>query len=120
LPISPDGRYAATHGPRATLVLCSMETGAMSQLPGVEPGDTSSQWSADSSALYVYHFGEMPARIYRLDIHTGKRTLVRELEPSQHAGVVSIAPIAMSPDATHFAFSYYQNLSTLFVISGLK
>ena len=118
--VSPDGRNAAAHGPNSSLVLCSMETGTMSQLSGVEPGDTSAQWSADSSALYVYHFGEMPARIYRLDIHTGKRTLVRELEPSQHAGVVSIAPIAMSPDATHFAFSYYQNLSTLFVISGLK
>jgi Tol biopolymer transport system component len=118
--VSPDGRNAAAHGPNASLVLCSMETGAMSQIPGIEPGDTSAQWSADSLALYVYHFGDMPARIFRLDIHTGKRTLVRELEPSQHAGVVSIAPIAMSPDATRYAFSYYQNLSTLYVISGLK
>jgi hypothetical protein len=118
--VSPDGRNAAAHGPGASLVLCSMETGAMSQIPGIEPGDTSAQWSADSSALYIYHFGEMPARIFRLDIHTGKRTLVRELEPSQSAGVVSIAPIAMSPDATRFAYSYYQNLSTLYVISGLK
>ena len=118
--VSPDGRNAAAHGPNASLVLCSMETGAMSQIPGIEPGDTSAQWSADSLALFVYHFGEMPARIFRLDIHTGKRTLVRELEPSQRAGVVSIAPIAMSSDATRYAFSYYQNLSTLYVISGLK
>lgn len=118
--VSPDGRNAAAHGPNASLVLCSMETGAMSRIPGIEPGDTSAQWSADSSALYVYHFGEMPARIFRLDIRTGKRTLVRELEPSQRGGVVSIAPIAMSPDATRFAYSYYQNLATLYVISGLK
>ena len=118
--ISPDGHYVAAHGPNASLVLCSTDTGAVAQIPGIEPGDTSAQWSADSTALYVYHFGEMPARVFRLDIHTGKRTLVRELEPSQRAGVVSIAPIVMSPDASRFAYSYYQNLSTLYVISGLK
>ena len=118
--ISPDGHYVAAHGPNASLILCSTDTGAVAQIPGIEPGDTSAQWSADSTALYVYHFGEKPARVFRLDIHTGKRTLVRELEPSQRAGVVSIAPIVMSPDATRFAYSYYQNLSTLYVISGLK
>jgi len=118
--ISPDGHYVAAHGANASLVLCSMDTGVVAPIPGIEPGDTSAQWSADSKALYVYHFGEMPARIFRLHIHTGKRTLVRELEPSQHAGVVSIAPIVMSPDATRFAYSYYQNLSTLYVISGLN
>ena len=118
--ISPDGHFVAAHGPNASLVICDADGGNVAQIPGIELGDTSAQWSADSKALYVYHFGEMPARIFRLDIHTGKRTLVRELEPSQRAGVVSIAPIVMSPDATRFAYSYYQNLSTLYVISGLK
>jgi eukaryotic-like serine/threonine-protein kinase len=118
--VSPDGRFVNANGPNSTLVLCSVETGSIAPIPGIESGDTSAQWSADSSALYVYRFGAMPVRIFRLDIHTGKRTLVKELQPSTHAGVVSIAPVTMSPDAKRFAYSYYQNLSSLFVISGLK
>lgn len=118
--VSPDGRYVTAQGIGPAVVLCSVDRGVIEQIPGIEPGDQAAQWSADNSALYVYRSGEMPARIFRLDIHSGKRTLVRELQPSERAGVISIAPIIMSPDASRFAYSYYQNLSTLYVISGLR
>ncbi len=118
--ISPDGRYVAAQGPDSSVVLCSVSKGTIEQIRGIEPGDNPAQWSADSAALYVYHFGQMPVRIFRLDISTGVRTLVRELKTTELAGVVSIGPITMSPDASRFAYSYYQNLSTLFLISGLR
>jgi eukaryotic-like serine/threonine-protein kinase len=119
--ISTDGRYVTANGPESSVVLCSVDTGKMIEtIPGLEPGDTPVQWSQDSSALYVYRYGEVPARIFRLDIHTGKRTFVRELQSREHAGVISIAPITMSRDASRFAYSYFQSLSTLYVISGLR
>jgi hypothetical protein len=45
---------------------------------------------------------------------------VRELVPADPGGVVSIGPVITNVDASEFAYSYYQALSTLYVISGLN
>ncbi|HWX94808.1 MAG TPA: protein kinase [Terriglobales bacterium] len=118
--ISADGRYVTAQGIDSSVVVCSVETGKIEKIAGLEPGDNPAQWSQDSSALYVYRYGEVPARIFHMDIRTGKRTLVRELQSREHAGVISIAPIIMSRDASRFVYSYFQSLSTLYVISGLR
>jgi serine/threonine protein kinase/Tol biopolymer transport system component len=118
--ISTDGRYVTAEGPESSVVLCSVDTGKVQPIPGFEPGDTAAQWSQDNSALYVYRSGEVPARIFHLDIHTGKRTLVRELQSREHAGVISISPIIMSHDGSRLVYSYFQSLSALYVISGLR
>jgi len=118
--VSPDGRYVTAQSADSSVVLCSVENGNAQKIPGMNSDDTAAQWSEDSSALYVYRSGEIPARIFLLDIRTGQRTLVREISPSERAGVISIAPITLSRNASRFAYSYYQNLSVLFVISGLK
>jgi hypothetical protein len=118
--ISPDGRFVTAQGIDSSVGVCSVEAGKLEKIPGLEPGDNLAQWSQDSSALYVYRFGEVPTRIFRMDIHTGKRTLVRELQPREHAGVTSLGPIIMSGDASRFVYSYFQSLSTLYVIYGLR
>ena len=118
--VSPDGRYVTAQNPSSPVVLCSVENGTAQEIPGMNPDDTAAQWSEDSSALYVFRSGEVPARIVRLDLRTGRRTPVREINPSQRAGVISIFPITMSRDGSRFAYSYYQNLSVLYVVSGLR
>jgi hypothetical protein len=58
--------------------------------------------------------------VQQLDIETGLMKPVRELVPADLGGVVSIAPVITNPDASEFAYSYYQALSVLYVISGLN
>jgi Tol biopolymer transport system component len=117
---SPDGRYLCGGDSSARLGLYPVEGGAprMVQLP--EPGLVASQWSADSKALYVYRAGEAPMKVYRMEIDSGKMTLVRELIPADSAGVVTISPVVTNYKGSQFAYSYYQTLSALYVISGLK
>jgi hypothetical protein len=62
----------------------------------------------------------MPLKIQRLEIATGSMKTVRELVPADPGGVVSIGPVITNVDASEFAYSYYQALSTLYVISGLN
>jgi Tol biopolymer transport system component len=118
--ISPDGRYVTAQSPGSAVVVCSVENGATQKIPGMDVADTAAQWSQDSSALYVYRTGRAPATIERLDLRTGRRTPVTEITPSEAAGVISIGPITMSRDGSRFAYSYYQNLSVLYVVSGLQ
>jgi serine/threonine protein kinase/Tol biopolymer transport system component len=118
--VSPNGLYVAGLGAATSLAVYPINGGKERVIPGLETGFTLAQWSADSSALYVYRTGELPTQIYRVDIATGKRQLVREIMPASPTGVVSISPIVMSPDASRFVYGYYQTLSVLYVVSGLK
>jgi len=117
---SPDGKYLCGADSSAKLGLYPVEGGEprIVQLP--EPDLLASQWSADSKALYVYRAGEVPSKVYRMEIDTGKMTLVRELIPADSAGVVTISPVVTNYKGSQFAYSYYQTLSALYVISGLK
>jgi dipeptidyl aminopeptidase/acylaminoacyl peptidase len=118
-PTSPDGRLMAGEAPNATVVLYPLAGGPPSVVPGLESGFHPVQWSSDSSSIYGYRSGEIPSKIQKVNISTGKQTLVQELTPAAPAGVVMVAPIVVSPDGTRFAYSYSQILSVLYLISGL-
>jgi hypothetical protein len=42
------------------------------------------------------------------------------LQPETTTGLVSISPVVVNHDISRFAYSYYQVLSVLYVISGLQ
>jgi eukaryotic-like serine/threonine-protein kinase len=117
---SPDGKFLAGEIASRELDLFPLDGGPAHHIPDVGPGYVLAQWSADSKALYVFRSGEVPLTIQRVDIATGKMKAVRELVPADRGGVVSIAPVITNVDASEFAYSYYQTLSTLWLISGLK
>jgi Tol biopolymer transport system component len=117
---SPDGKFLAGETADRKLDLFPLDGGPVRHIPDVEPGYVLAHWSADSKALYVYRTGELPLKIQRLDIATGKTKPVRELVPSDLGGVVSIAPVITNVDASALAYTYYQTFSVLYVVSGLN
>jgi eukaryotic-like serine/threonine-protein kinase len=118
-PFSPDGQSLVGVGPNQSVALYSLAGGALRQIPNLDERFHPVQWSRDGSLLYGYHVGEFPSKIYKVEIATGKETLVQELKPGASAGVVNVAPVVVSRDGTRFAYSYNQTLSTLYLISDL-
>jgi hypothetical protein len=84
----------------------------------LQPGFTPVQWSEDNSSVYGYLPG-IPAKVYKVNLVTGENVLVQELQPEATDGVVFIAPVVVTRDGSRFAYSYYQVLSVLYLISGL-
>lgn len=117
-PVSPDGRSIIGKG-SAGPILYSTEGGALRLIPHLNPKFNPVRWSNDGSALYGYYPGELPSKVYKVEIATGKETVIRELRPGAPAGVVTVAPVTVSGDGTRFAYSYNQTLSVLYLISGL-
>ena len=117
---SPDGKYVVGANADNQLSLFPLDGGPARPIPNVDPAYLLAQWSADSKALFVFRQGEVPLKIERLDVATGKAKLVRQLFPMDLGCVVSIGPLIMHVTASEFAYSYYQTLSVLYVISGLK
>jgi hypothetical protein len=116
---SPDGKYVAGSMVDHRLALFPVDDGVPRIVPNADPAYIQAQWSADSKGLYVYLPGEIPIKIRRLDVATGKTIPVREIVPADRGGVVSIGPVATNVNATEFVYSYYQTFSVLYVISGL-
>jgi Tol biopolymer transport system component len=118
--ISPDSRYVAAIGPDQRGYLYPVGGGEPRPIPGFKLGEQPVTWSADSRSIYTYQPGELPARVDRLDIETGKRSLWKELMPSDPAGVENIGPVLMTPDARTCVFGYHRMLADLYLVEGLK
>jgi serine/threonine protein kinase/dipeptidyl aminopeptidase/acylaminoacyl peptidase len=119
-PSSPDSHFVVGVGPNSAVAIYPIGEGSSRSIPGLEAGFLPVQWSSDGSVLYGYHLGELPSRIYKVAIDSGKQTVVQELRPGVPAGVVMVAPVQVSRDGKRFAYSYNQTLSVLYLISGLR
>jgi eukaryotic-like serine/threonine-protein kinase len=118
-PLSPDSRALVGVAHDHSTTIYSFDGGAPRPIPHLANNLTVVQWADTGNALYGYHPGESPSKVYRVDISTGKETAIQELKPGVPAGVVITAPVVVSRDGKRFAYSYNQTLSSLYLISGL-
>ncbi|MFN2579308.1 MAG: protein kinase [Pyrinomonadaceae bacterium] len=117
---SPDGKFFTTMAPDKRIWIYPVDRGEPRQVLGLSAGDEPLGWAADGHSLYVYRRGELPARIYRLDLSTERKELWREVMPSDPAGIEFLTAPKITPDGKSYAYSYYRNLSDLYLIEGLK
>ncbi|HLW78254.1 MAG TPA: hypothetical protein VKU44_01530, partial [Terriglobia bacterium] len=120
LAISPDSQVVAGIGPDQKGYLYPVAGGDPRPIPGFAASEEPINWSSDGRSLFVYQPGELPARVYRLDVSTGRRELWKQLMPSDPAGVGLIDPILMTSDGKTFVYGYHRALSDLYLVEGLK
>jgi DNA-binding beta-propeller fold protein YncE len=118
--ISPDGRYIFRTDNAGIVKLYPTAGGAPRSIPDLEPRFIPVQWSEDNSSVYGYFPDHIPTKVYEVNLMTGKKTLVQELQPETTAGgAVTITSVCATRNGSRFAYSYYQVLSDLYIISGL-
>ena len=118
--ISPKGDLAASVGPDHKIYLYPVAGGEPVPVSGNTGDEAPTGWSADGRSLYVFRFGEIPARLFELELSTGKRKLWKQLEPADSAGIDTIRGITITPDAKAYIYGYIRTLSDLYVVEGLK
>jgi Tol biopolymer transport system component len=118
--ISPDGRFVAAIDAQKRAWILPTDGGEGKLIAGMEPGEVPLQFSSDGRSLYLLRGGEVPGKIWRLDLATAKRDFVLELTPADPAGVTSLEAVLITPDGRSYAYSYHNNLSDLYLVDGLK
>jgi Tol biopolymer transport system component len=118
--VSPDGRWIAALDPAGAISLYPVAGGGPRPVPGAGANDVPVAWAASGRELLVRRQGELPARVYRLDLGTGRRALWKELVPADPSGVVQIMGVVATPDLRHFAYTYLRLLTELYVVDGLQ
>ena len=103
------------------LYLHSLETGSETAIGSVGRSDIVMRWSSDGRYLFLQRNEpeNRNAKIIRMDVHTGRSEIWRELKPPEQTGVVT-GLARISGDGKSYAFSYQRDLATLYLVRGLK
>ena len=116
--VSPDGHQIVVRESAGGLLVYPAKGGEGRAAPGATVQDSVIRWSGDGRSVLVYRQEEVPARVERLDISTGKRQLVRTLGPTHLVGTLMIKPVAFSEDEKSHAYGLRKQISHLFLVEG--
>jgi hypothetical protein len=118
--VSPDGALVAAVGADRRVTLYPVDGGAPRPVPLLAPGELPLRFSSDGASLFVFRGGEVPAKIERIELASGRREAVREVAPADRAGLASISRILLARDAAAYAYRYYRQLSDLYLVTGME
>jgi Tol biopolymer transport system component len=118
-PVDPNGKWAVADGPDRRRYLYPLSGGEPTPIPGLDPQDGVAQITPDGRFLYVRRRAEVPMKVYRLEITTGRKEMWRTLMPGDAAGVANLSPLP-TPDGSAYIYSYVRTLSDLFLVEGVR
>jgi len=120
--VAPDGKFLLTETAGQGFGLTPLDGGGPSvPIQGLELTDNPLRWTADGRSLFLSSSKDaFPARVYRLDLATGRREVWKEFMPSDPTGITNIGPSAISADGKTILFGYSHTLSDLYVAEGLR
>ncbi len=118
--LSRDGASVLTQGPEGAALL-SLDGGSSRPIPGLQPGDRPLRFASDGRWLFFRTSErELPARVHRLDLETGRREVWKELVPGDLSGNTQLSAAAVSGDGETVLFNYGRSLADLYLADGLK
>jgi hypothetical protein len=121
--VSPDGESLVYNAKGGQLKIVPLAGGETRVVPGqsLDPGDIPIQWSADGRFLFIQSTGQVPARVDRLELPTGRREPWKRLGPEDSTGIIRVNPVVVAPDGQSYAYSYNRVVaSDLYVLEGVR
>jgi len=129
VPVTPEGTTDCFPSPDGNRILARKSEGlwiypvggsSPVAVPGTQGTDRAVRWGRDGKSALVFTLGEVPARVERLDLSSGKREPFATLGPPDLTGVTGILPIVVSPDETAHAYTTRRMISNLFQVDGAR
>lgn len=116
---SPDGKYLCSVDPDGKIWIYPVAGNKPAPLKGAEKGELPVQWSENGQQLYVSRSDYLPVKVYRVDLVTGRRELLRELAPPDPAGIIpDISSVYATPKGDTFLYSYFRLQSDLYMATS--
>jgi hypothetical protein len=118
--ISPDGRSVVVEM-EGGFWLYPAEGGERRLVPGLVgfAGFVWRNWSEDGRSIYLWNNMELPFRVFRLDVTTGRREAVKTIAPQDPVGIFD-ADLMITPDGKSYAYNCSRDLSDLFLVTGVR
>jgi len=117
--VSPDGRQLLVAGSDG-LVLYPAGGGTGTPVPGTTRDDTAIRWSSDGGSILASRQNDIPLRVERIALPSGRRDLVRTVGPADLGGVVSLQTPFFTADERSYAYVISRTISHLFLVEGAR
>jgi Tol biopolymer transport system component len=119
--VSPDGLQVLVRESSGGQKLYPVDGGSPRNVPGATPDDAVVRWTPDGkSLLLVSLYSDVPLRVEKLDVATGRREPYMTLGPADLTGAVQLYPIALSDDGKSYALTVRRMASHLFLVQGAR
>ncbi len=119
-PVTPDGKFLVVRGNGPNPQLISVDSGSpVREIKGLQDKDRPIQITADGNDIFVANYNGLTASIYRLNLSSGKRQLVKTLEMRDPTGGFGVIRVLTTPDGQYFAYGTLRQLSELYLLQGL-
>ena len=116
--ISHDGRFAIVEEGDGFWIY-PVDGGARRLVRGMLPTDGIWNWSEDGRFVYAWNPLELPFRVFRVELATGRREPWKTIMPQDPAGIWQ-ADLMLTSDGKSYAYNCKRNLNDLYLVEGLK
>jgi Tol biopolymer transport system component len=118
--ISPNGKFVAARTATRPMMLYPIDGGEPVPIGGLRPEDIIQPWKLENESILVLRSSEFPARVDRIELATGTRTLYREMAPPDAAGVWSMNRFTFQPDGQTYGYTYQLQHDDLYLVENLR
>jgi serine/threonine protein kinase/Tol biopolymer transport system component len=118
--VAKDGKRIAGSNGSGEAVVFDQETQKVQVIPGVGPQERFEKWTQDGEALLVTTETPSETRLYRVEVATGKRTLLQTVAPSDRAGQLTNVRVSYAEGSKTYVYNTVRSLGTLYVVEGLE
>jgi dipeptidyl aminopeptidase/acylaminoacyl peptidase len=118
--ISPDGRFVIVEQEDG-FWMYPVDGGEKRLVPGLRPmvDYVWGTWSQDGLYVYAWDPRQLPFRVSRVELATGRREPWKTITPQDPAGIYN-ADLMLTPDGKSYAYNAKRMLSDLYLVEGLK
>jgi site-specific recombinase XerD len=117
--VSPDEKYVFARDLEGKAWLYPLAGDDPRPVPGIQRDDVWINWSMDGHSGYVFRWGGIPGRVFRLDLSTGNKQPILELSPDP-TGLSAIPTIRITPDGKSYAYTSEHIFSELYLVDGVR
>jgi len=119
LPIAPDGDRLVLRRVSGEYVMYSCKTGAAEAIHGLAPGEFAVRFDESGHSLYLASGTHLRQRVDRLNLKRGEHSTWRALKPPDPTGVMFVGPPVVAANGSRYAYSFFKQMSDLYVVEGL-
>jgi hypothetical protein len=118
--ISSDGRAVLAQTGDGSYGIFPIDGSASQRVAALTDADEVARWSPDGKALWLTRTNEFPLRVERLELATGRRTLLTSGARSTLLGQIALTELTLADDGQSFAYVGREYVSHIFEVRGMR
>jgi serine/threonine protein kinase len=118
--VAHDGQKIAGRNAAGEATVFNRETQKAQLIHGIGQQDHIEQWTKDGQALLVTTATPWEAQMYRVEVPSGKKTLLQKVELSEKAGSTYDVRAYYVEDTKTYVYNTRRVLGSLYIVEGLE